>query len=198
MTTLGVTGHQAIAPDVGDFVLARLSAIVGELEAPLAGVTSLAAGADQLIAAELLRRGALLHVVLPSRGYERTFASDAELASFRSLLAAAHAVTRLDFAEPSEQAFLAAGRSVVDACGLLLAVWDGEPARGLGGTADVVAYARRVGRPVRVVWPSGVGRAAQSGRPPRDVAMPGADDHRPVAGAIEDRDAAAAHDRNRA
>jgi len=33
---------------------------------------------------------------------------------------------------------------------LLLALWDGEPSQGLGGTADVVAFARGLGRPV--VW----------------------------------------------
>jgi hypothetical protein len=37
----------------------------------------------------------------------------------------------------------------------LLAVWDGKPARGHGGTADVVAAAREQGRTVRVIWPAG-------------------------------------------
>ena len=40
----------------------------------------------------------------------------------------------------------------------LLAVWDGKPARGYGGTADVVAYAERNGVPVRVLWPEGATR----------------------------------------
>jgi hypothetical protein len=40
----------------------------------------------------------------------------------------------------------------------LIAVWDGEPARGYGGTADVVAYAKRQGIPVRIVWPEGAAR----------------------------------------
>jgi len=31
-------------------------------------------------------------------------------------------------------------------------VWDGKPARAYGGTADVVAYAREQGTPVRVIW----------------------------------------------
>ena len=41
---------------------------------------------------------------------------------------------------------------------LLIAVWDGLPARGLGGTADVVAYARDHGIPVSVIWPEGARR----------------------------------------
>ncbi|GAB2826863.1 hypothetical protein GCM10027073_64840 [Streptomyces chlorus] len=42
--------------------------------------------------------------------------------------------------------------------GELLAVWDGKPARGFGGTADVVSYAERSGTPVRVLWPEGATR----------------------------------------
>ena len=34
------------------------------------------------------------------------------------------------------------GRAVVDCSSVLVAVWDGQPSRGLSGTADVVAYAR--------------------------------------------------------
>jgi hypothetical protein len=40
----------------------------------------------------------------------------------------------------------------------LCAVWDGLPARGYGGTADVVAYARQHGKPVHVIWPAGARR----------------------------------------
>ncbi len=40
----------------------------------------------------------------------------------------------------------------------LFAVWDGQPARGYGGTADVVTRARDRGRPVRVIWPDGATR----------------------------------------
>jgi len=41
----------------------------------------------------------------------------------------------------------------------LVAVWDGKPARGYGGTADVVKAAHERGIPVTVVWPEGVERA---------------------------------------
>ncbi|WP_198036875.1 hypothetical protein [Nocardia sp. BMG51109] len=40
----------------------------------------------------------------------------------------------------------------------LFAVWDGKPARGYGGTADVVAVARQRGMPVTVIWPDGAQR----------------------------------------
>jgi hypothetical protein len=41
----------------------------------------------------------------------------------------------------------------------LWAVWDGLPARGYGGTAEVVAYARAHAMPVKVIWPVGALRA---------------------------------------
>ena len=37
-------------------------------------------------------------------------------------------------------------------------VWDGLPARGHGGTAEIVAYARTLGKPVTVIWREGVTR----------------------------------------
>jgi hypothetical protein len=40
----------------------------------------------------------------------------------------------------------------------LLAVWDGRPARGVGGTADIVEYARLSRVPVDIIWPSGASR----------------------------------------
>ncbi len=158
MTALGVTGHQVIPPGARELVVEAVRDILREAESPLCAVTSLAAGADQLVATELLRIGGRLHVIVPSRSYERTFATRADLASFRSLLEAAHTVTRLDYEEPSEEAFMAAGKGVVDNCEMLIAVWDGKPARGPGGTADVVRYAHDTGKAVRVVWPDGIGR----------------------------------------
>jgi len=53
---------------------------------------------------------------------------------------------------------MAASKLMVDEADELYAVWDGKPARGYGGTADVVAYAREHGTPVRVIWPDGARR----------------------------------------
>ena len=53
---------------------------------------------------------------------------------------------------------MAASETMLDRAEQLLAVWDGQPARGYGGTADVVAHARRGGLPVVVVWPPGAHR----------------------------------------
>jgi hypothetical protein len=105
-----------------------------------------------------LERGGLLHVVIPCRGYVETFDDDVSRRQFSHLLAAASEVTELPFSEPTEEAFMAAGRAVADGSDLLLAVWDGKQAGGLGGTADVVAHAKRNRTPVEIVWPEGARR----------------------------------------
>ena len=51
-----------------------------------------------------------------------------------------------------------ASKAMIDQADELLAVWDGQPARAYGGTADVVAYAREHSTPVRVIWPHGAER----------------------------------------
>ncbi len=43
---------------------------------------------------------------------------------------------------------MAAGVWMVDRSDRLVAIWDGKPAAGLGGTGDVVAYALERGIPV--------------------------------------------------
>ena len=53
---------------------------------------------------------------------------------------------------------MAASQSMLDLVDTLIAVWDGQPARGYGGTADVVNEARRRGTPVLIVWPDGASR----------------------------------------
>jgi hypothetical protein len=56
------------------------------------------------------------------------------------------------------QARQVAGEILVGLSDELLAVWDGLPARGDGGTADTVAYALGVHVPVTVLWPEGAAR----------------------------------------
>lgn len=154
---VGATGHQNIPDGALLSIRDELRRTLRELS-ELEGVCSLAAGADQLFAQTVLDCGGKLRVVVPSMDYEQTFGTRAQLETFSALLGRAADVERLEFSKPSEAAFFAAGRRVVDRCELLLAVWDGEPARGLGGTADVVKYAEDSGKKVLVIWPEGLVR----------------------------------------
>lgn len=140
-TRLGISGHQDLS-DVSAWPWVRqaLETIVAEQPTPVEAVSSLARGADQMLAEIVLNAGGSLYAVLPFPGYERTFSGE-YLDRFRALAAQAQREVRQP-AENDEASFWSAGQRVVDLSSLLIAVWDGKPARGLGGTADVVRYAR--------------------------------------------------------
>jgi hypothetical protein len=159
LTRVACTGHQYLDGPTRCLVTDDLTRILGALEPPLIGLTSLAEGADQVFAAVVLAVGGRLHAVIPSAGYEGSFTLNTALDDFRSLRDRAEIVTALPNAVPNEDAYLAAGRFMVDACDFLIAIWDNQPARGPGGTGDVAAYARRKGVPMTVVWPTGAKRA---------------------------------------
>jgi hypothetical protein len=159
VTVLGCSGHQDIPPAADDFVAQGVRAeIARHGPTGLIGISSLAIGADQLFAESILQANGHLHVVVPCAGYGQTFAAH-DRARYESLLSAAATIERLAYPRPSDDAYLAAGQRVADRADLLLAVWDGRPAGGRGGTADIVTYARRTGTPVVVIWPDGVRRA---------------------------------------
>jgi hypothetical protein len=154
----GVTGHRVLPPDIVDRAVDHWRRVL-PTGARLCGVSNLADGADQLFAAHVLAAGGTLEVVLPSEGYACSLIADDSRTRFDELRRAAATVITMPYPEPSEQAFLAAGQALVDRCDHLFAVWDGCPARGVGGTADIVTYARSRGIPVTVLWVEGVVRA---------------------------------------
>jgi hypothetical protein len=157
MTRIGVTGHQNLPPDVVGFVTQGIRGVL-EHHDEIDGYSSLAAGADQIFATEVLAAGGGLHVVIPAADYETTLDGE-DLVRYHQLLESASETTQLHFAAPGEDAYEAAGRWIASESELLIAVWDGEPARGRGGTADTVAYARALDREVHVIWPDGVTRS---------------------------------------
>ena len=147
---LGVTGHQDLG-DATEWCRASISFAVGRI-GPTAGYTSLAVGADQLFAECLIHSAIPFIAVVPCSQYESTFAG-ASLVAYRNLLRGAVQIDVLPFREPSEEAFLSAGKRVVDSSEVLLAIWDGERARGRGGTGDIVAYSIKRGLPVLHINP---------------------------------------------
>ncbi|MEE1740943.1 hypothetical protein [Streptomyces sp. BE147] len=159
MNRIGVTGHRSIPVEARADVLAGLKAALCEAGGCLEALSSLAVGADQIFAELALSCGARLTAVIPSGDYEDCFDGDAELAHYRLLKSRATREVRLDFPHSTDEAYYAAGTYIADHCDRLLAVWDGRPARGLGGTGDIVTYARTLGRPVTVIWRDGVERA---------------------------------------
>ncbi|MBB3726510.1 hypothetical protein [Nonomuraea dietziae] len=158
MTKLAVTGHRALTPHTVELVGRALREELAGAGPGLVGLSCLAEGADQIFAAETIAAGGELRAVLPARRYRDSLPAAARR-TYDLLLGKASQVVLLPFDEAGVPAYLAAAKAMLEAADELVAVWDGGPPAGPGGTADVVAMARRAGKPVRVIWPPGSMRA---------------------------------------
>lgn len=178
---IGVTGHRAVTLSPVMFSRLRLSVraafvdlkrIVDEVHGRaqrnhesqwLRIVSALAEGSDRMVAVEALAQGAELVAVLPFRRdqYLLDFPQQQSKLNFMALLKSAAEVVELDGqTEPMEcrnAAYAAVGEAVVARSDVMIAVWNGRPAAGRGGTAEIVAHARHAGRPV--LWFSTDGEA---------------------------------------
>jgi SMODS and SLOG-associating 2TM effector domain 1 len=156
---IGVTGHRLLTqPDAlvvliqealrrlaEDLCGARYEAVA------LVAVSALAEGADRLVAEQVLEEpNARLEAVLPMpvREYLRDFEAAASKRRFKTLLAEARETWRAPKVASREEAYELASRHVVDVSDAVIALWDGQPGRGRGGTAETVAYARARGVPI--------------------------------------------------
>ena len=135
-------------------------------------LSALAEGADRIVARAVLEHPeASLLAVLPLtvEDYFEDFKTDVSKQEFREFLSKSNRTVMLrkrniredrqdplDKHELRNEAYEAAGRYVVNHCDLLFAVWDGGPARGRGGTAEIVEYALRNNRPVIQIWEDGL------------------------------------------
>ncbi|TPE60459.1 hypothetical protein FJQ54_10645 [Sandaracinobacter neustonicus] len=114
-------------------------------------ISALAEGADRLCAQEALGLGYRLDCPLPFPAdmYEEDFTSDASRAAYAGLRARADRILELPGERGSAAAAYAlAGGAILGSADVLLAIWDGKGGSGPGGTADVVAHALSMGKPV--------------------------------------------------
>jgi hypothetical protein len=154
MLRFGITGHRSLPDPSGwAYVQSTLADQLARASGPIAGLSSLAAGADQVFGDAILARGGALDVVLPFATYRKTLPEGPWRDAYDRLLGQAASVRVLDGDASEELAYLRAGEIIARECDILLAVWDEEPARGLGGTANIVDYALSLPRRVVVVNP---------------------------------------------
>ena len=158
---VGITGHQGLTEHTEAMVRESISDYL-EAKEGLIGITSLAEGADQIFAEEVLRLGGELEIVIPSENYESSFQSPGALANYKRVAALAKRVIKLGFANPSQEAYWEAGKKIADDADELIAVWNGQQAVGLGGTGDVVSYAISAGKLITRIWPEGASRKSDT------------------------------------
>jgi SMODS and SLOG-associating 2TM effector domain 1 len=167
---IGVTGHRDLESSARlRDVLARVPQLLPGSEATpvrLSVVSALAEGADRVVVDEVFDQAAArgeearLEVVLP---FEREryvelqeFSAEAK-EEFERWLDRATSVVELGGPwgpKAREASYQAAGQYVVNRCDVLVALWDGQPSGGRGGTAETLLYAAELGKPC--IWiPSG-------------------------------------------
>ncbi|MER7132625.1 hypothetical protein [Streptosporangium saharense] len=147
---IAVTGHRDLTRDTVPLIDAEVRAFLRAYAPGFVGISCLAGGADQIFAVAVLELGGVLEAIVPAREYGE--------ASFEALVVRAKTIHRLPYDTPSPRAYVAANEVLVETADLLLAVWDGSPARGRGGTAEVVEAAHLRRKRVQVIWPPGATR----------------------------------------
>ncbi len=168
---VGVTGHRAGALNAP--VVRRLRPIVytvfrelreailklqqteeafcSSTQAQLNLHTALATGADQIAAICARSSGYFVRALLPfePNEYRKDFAPGEELDGFEQALEAADEIVALPGERSDLQgAYVLVGESLVGTTDMLIAIWDGEQARGPGGTGHVVELALQNSIPI--------------------------------------------------
>ena len=154
-TTVGFSGHRKLKDPLAvasaiDKILARLAGDYGSLTT----VSSAASGADTLFLETVSKRNLPFRLILPFQRdlFEKDF-DDAEWQRVLPFFSTALAVQELSSTESRGEAFLETGIATVEAADVMIFVWDGQPARGIGGTADIIAYARSLTKPLIITDP---------------------------------------------
>jgi hypothetical protein len=156
---IGITGHSNLTATAVPLVAKAIEgALAAHNDTELVGITCLARGADQVFARIVLDLGGSIEVVLPAGDYRARKVKPDNAIEFDTLIQRASKVHTMPFQRSSRDAYMAASDHVLGAIDALLAVWDGGPAGGYGGTADVVAAAHERGLPVTIIWPTGAAR----------------------------------------
>lgn len=158
---IGVVGHRTI--DEPEAVAREVRRALSEIQAReardgdrreptrLQVLSALAEGADRLAARALLEEpGSALIAVLPfeKEDYATDFETAESRAEFYDLLEIAQKVEVVGPTPSRVEGYERAGRLIVDTSDVMLAMWDGGPSRGRGGTAEVIEYARATNVPV--------------------------------------------------
>lgn len=156
MTRIGVTGHRILAEveKLDQAIDIGLNIIEENLPAPFVIISSLAEGADQLVAERALKRwldcSLIVPLPLPTPIYQAQITDPEALATFNQLLSAADEIISPPEAKDLPDAYLQTGRVMLEMSDVIIAIWDGEPAQGIGGTENIVALARE--RNIPLVW----------------------------------------------
>lgn len=151
---VGVTGHRHLTEI--DVIITGLEGVLRRLLETFPGsnfrvLSSLAEGADRILADKLLqipKTTLWVPLPLPREDYLSDFRNSRSKEEFIHMLRRAERVIELPVKINRDEAYLAAGRYIIENCDVLLAIWDGKPSRDKAGTASIVALARERSQPL--------------------------------------------------
>ena len=154
MVAIGVAGHRFLAEM--DRLTTGVDEALRRIEKAFPGqsltvISPLAEGADRLVVRRALTRPDTRLIVplpLPESDYMIDFGTAESREEFLTLLNRADQVLVLSPAPTRPEAYMAAGRCMIDLSDVLVALWDGREAQGMAGTAEIVAEAKRRGLPL--------------------------------------------------
>lgn len=133
-----------------------LGEAVSRYDAPeLVAVSCIAYCPDTWFTEDVLKRGGRLEVVIPATAYRAGPPEKWHHDAYDRPMSRAAEVHETGTTESTGEPHRAGGEILVGLADELLAVWDGKPARGFGGTADLMAHAERTGRPFWALRPEG-------------------------------------------
>ena len=155
---IAITGHRGLPQATEELVNTEIRQRLAEQAGnELVGLSCLADDADTIFARAVSDAGGALVVVVPAAKY-RDGLPASHHPIYDALIDRAAEVVRLDHEDSTSESHMDASVYMLGRADELVAVWDGKPARGYGGTADVVQAAKEHGVPVNVVWPDGAER----------------------------------------
>lgn len=154
---IAISGHRGLSAETTSQIASAIRSQLNQCSNEVIGLSCLADGADQIFARAVLDHGGQIEIVIPARQYREGLPEESQ-PTYDELLSHAVVVHEMPFHDSTPESHMKASMFMLDHADELWAVWDGKPARAFGGTADVVAYARHHGLPVRIIWPAGATR----------------------------------------
>ena len=153
---VAITGHMQLPAAAVPTLRTKLTEYLSEVQSQhqsLSGISCLAPGADQLFAEVCYELNIAYEAILPCTDYSTVIQDEAKVAAFYSALERASSMQRLDFAEGSSKVYWEASQLMVQKADVVIAIWDELPARGHGGTGDVVQLAKVAGKAILILNP---------------------------------------------
>jgi len=150
---IGFTGHRALNDESRSRIriLEFLQDFKAKTSKTIYGVSSAAVGGDLVFAESCIQTGIPVRILLPfSKDQFREDFDEPTWKRSEAVMQQAISVEVIGGGQSAQESYYDCGIETVQQSQMLVALWNGNPARGLGGTAEIVDFAKEQARPL--VW----------------------------------------------